>query len=184
MKKALFLIISLFLLQVKALAYVTVLVDFPKGQGWHSVYYETQGDETLLQYVPDNQTEENWERTVIFHSYKNISWTNSAAELMDRTTMQMEMQNPTARYKYLKYTEMDSIGVRCTSKYKTMPAQCEIYRVAKSFEGLIVMHYINKNFTDYKMTYNFWYQLMSNIRIYQSYYRDDRILDKATSFEL
>lgn len=183
MKKVLSLIISLFLTQT-AIAYQTVLVDFPDNQGWHPVCYETQGDEAILQYVPVGQTAENWTKTLVFHSYKNLTWTDSAAAFMDRTTSEMEMQNSTQGYRYTKYNEMDSIATRCVQKNAVMPSQCEIYRVSKSFEGLISMHYINKNIQDYKNTFNYWYQIVQDIRIYQSYYREDRIMDKATSFEL
>lgn len=183
MKKVLLLIISLFFAQ-GAFAYQTVLIDFPDNQGWHDVYYAKQNDETILQYVPAGQTAQNWTKTIIFHSYKNLSWTDSAGEFMDRRTSEMEYQNSSQAYKYTKYTEADSISSRCIQKNAIMPTQGEIYRVSKSFEGLISMHYINKNISDYKNTYNLWYQIMKNIRIYYSYYREDRVLDKATSFEL
>lgn len=183
MKKVLLLIISLFIAQA-SFAYQTVLVDFPQDQGWHDVYYATRADEAILQYVPRGQTGENWTKTLVFHSYKNLNWTDSAAVFMDRTTMQMEAKNSTQLYKYTKYSEMDSIATRCIAKNAQMPSQCEIYRVSKSFEGLISMHYINKNIQDYKNTYDSWYEIMKDIRIYYSYYMDDRILDKATSFEL
>lgn len=182
-KKVLLLIISLFLAQ-SAFAYETVLVDFPENQGWHEVYYATRLDEAILQYVPAGQSAKNWTKTVVFHSYKNLSWTNSAAGFMDRTTSELEAQNFSQLYKYKKYTEMDSIATRCITKNAVMPTQCEIYRTSKSFEGLISMHYINKNVSDYKETYDLWYGIIKNIRIYYSYYREDRIMDKATSFEL
>lgn len=164
-------------------AYETVLVDFPQGQGWHSTYYDTQGDEAILQYVPVGQNSQNWTKSVIFHSYKNPS-TDSSAEFMNTTTTQMELQNSSQMYKYLKYTEPDSIATRCIKQNKNTPTQCEIYRVSDSYEGLISMHYINKNVSDFKSTFDMWYQIIKDIRIYYSYYRDDRILDKATSFEL
>lgn len=183
MKKVLLLFISLFISPV-AFAYQTVLVDFPTNQGWHSVYYETQGGESILQYVPVGQSYEDWQNTVIFHSYKNITWTDSASQFMDRITQQMELQNSSQMYKYIKYTAADSIATRCIQKNAKISTQCEIYRVSRAFDGLISMHYINKNIQDFKNTYNLWYQIMKNIRIYYSYYMDDRILDKATSFEL
>lgn len=186
MKKVLLLIISLISLVFSpaAFAYETVLVDFPPNQGWHADYYETQGSETILQYVPIGQTYDNWTKSVVFHSYKNLSWTNSAAQFIDRNTYAMEVKNPSQKYRYTKYTEADSIAVRCVEKNAYMPRQCEIYRVSKSHQGLISMHYINKNVSDYKHTYDMWYQIIKDIRIYYSYYREDRILDKATSFEL
>ncbi len=186
MKKVLLLIINIlsFFLAPMALAYETVLVDFPPNQGWHADYYETQGGESILQYVPIGQSADNWTKSVVFHSYKNLTWTDSAAAFMDRTTSEMELKNSSQRYRYTKYNFADSIAVRCVEKNAQIPRQCEIYRVSKSYQGLISMHYINKNITDYKNTYDMWYQIIKDVRIYYSYYRQDRILDKATSFEL
>ncbi|MDD3435780.1 MAG: hypothetical protein PHC64_01360 [Candidatus Gastranaerophilales bacterium] len=183
MKKALLLIVSLFCIQA-ALAYETVIVKFPPNQGWHADFYQHEGVEAILQYVPVGENAQNWNRTVIFHAYKNVNWTSSTARFMDKMTMQMENKNSSGLYKYLKYTENDSIAVRCVTKNAYIPTQCEIYRVSKSFEGLISMHYINKNVQDYKATFDMWYQIMKDVLIYQSYYREDRIMDKATSFEL
>jgi len=184
MKKVLLLLISLFISQVSALAYQTVLVDFPPNQGWRSVYYTANPSEAILQYVPVGNTYESWQKTLVFHSYKNLSWTNSASRLMDQLTQQMELQNSTMLYKYTKYTEEDSMCVRCIQKNAKIGTQCEIFRVSQSHEGLISMHYINKNLQDYKNSYDMWYGIVRDIRIYYSYYMDDRILDKATSFEM
>lgn len=188
MKKVLLLFISIVflsnILKQPAYAYQTVLVDFPLNQGWHSVYYDTQAGETILQYVPIGETNENWTRAVIFHAYKNLTWTNSAAGLLDKLTQQMELKNSSQLYKYTKYTREDSIATRCVQKNAYMPAQCDIFRAAKGFDGLITMDYINKNVTDFKKNYNMWYDIIQGVRIYYSYYMDDRILDKATSFEM
>lgn len=183
MKKVLLLFISLFLSNA-VFAYQTVLVNFPPNQGWHADYYSAQHNEAILQYVPVAQTAENWTKTLVFHSYKNLSWTNNAAAFMDRIKAQMELQNSSGLYKYTKYTNNDSIAVRCVQKNVNIPTQCEIYRVSKSFDGLISMHYINKNIQDFRNSYDMWYQIIADITIYQSYYRGDRIMDKATSFEL
>lgn len=186
MKKVLLLIISIFSFFSAEIAhaYETVLVDFPPNQGWHADYYATQGGEAILQYVPIGQSAEEWTKTVIFHSYRNLNWTDSAAAFMDKTTAEMELKNSSQRYRYTKYTAADSIAIRCVEANAYIPRQCEIYRVSKSHQGLISMHYINKNVADYKNSYNMWYQIIKDIRIYYSYYRQDRILDKATSFEL
>ena len=184
MKKVLLIIISFIILSSAVEAYETVLIDFPAGRPWDAVYYKTLGTEAILQYVPHGESQENWTKTLIFHSYKTIDHGGSAASLMDRTTMEMENANPSQIYRYLKYSEMDSIATRCVVKNANMPTQCEIYRTSKSFEGLISMHYINKSTQEYKKTYNMWYNIVKNIRIYRSYYRDNRIMDKATSFEL
>ncbi len=184
MKKVLLLLISLLASQIAVFAYQTVLVDFPQNQGWHSVYYGTSPNEAILQYVPIGDTYENWHKSVIFHSYKNLTWTNSSAQLMDKLTQQMELQNPTQMYRYLKYSEEDSLATRCIQKNTNIGTQCEIFRATQSHEGLITMHYVNKNTADFKNSYSMWLQIIKDVRIYYSYYMDDRILDKATSFEL
>lgn len=184
MKKVLLLIISFFIVPVAVFAYETVLIDFPPGVSWDAVYYQTLGTEAILQYVPHGQSAENWTKTLIFHSYKTVDHSGSASSLMDSTTMQMENQNQSQLYKYLKYSETDSLATRCVTKNSQTPTQCDIYRVSKSFEGLISMQYINKNVQEFKNTYNMWYNIVKNIRIYRSYYRDNVIMDKATTFEL
>ena len=183
MKKVLLLIISLLLTQA-SFAYETVLVDFPPYQGWHVVHYEKQNGESILQYVPANQTEVNWSRTLIFHSYKNSRLNTNAIGFLNRITAQLEAQNSSQLYKYTKYSAMDSIAVRCVAKNSLIPTQCEIYRASKSFEGILSMHYINKNVEDYVKTYKSWYHIIKTIRIYRSYYRTERIMDKADTFEL
>lgn len=182
MKKVLLLIISLFLAQ-SAFAYQTVLIDLPSGQGWHTDYYAVQGDEAILQYVPAGQTTKDWVRTVVFHSYKNSRY-DTASKFMDVTTGQMESQNPSQAYKYLKYTETDSIATRCVTRNTYIPSQCEIYRIVTTYDGLISMHYIDKNKQRFKSTYNDWFQIIKGVRIYYSYYLDDRVMGKSTSFQL
>lgn len=183
MKKTLLLLFSLIIGQV-CFAYETVIVAFPEKEGWQSVYHESQGTETILQYVPRGQSYNSWTRTVIFHSYKNPRPSNNAAVFLDVTTSQMENSNATQLYKYLKYTDTDSIATRCISSNARIKQQCEIYRVSQSYEGVITMHYINKNIQDFKNTYDKWYQIIKNIRIYYSYWRNDRVMNKATIFEL
>ena len=171
-------------LALPSFAYQTVLVDFPEKQSWHPGCYEEQGSEVILQYVPIAQTSQNWTESVIFHSYKDTSRIGNAARLLDTITAQMELKNPSQNYRYTKYTGADSIATRCVKKNAYIPAQCEILRTSKAFEGVISMHYINRNISDFKDSYELWYGIISGIRIYYSYYRDNRILDKATVFEL
>lgn|SRR5574344_638185 len=185
MKKVLLLIISLLMLTATAVfAYETVLIDFPTTEGWHVVYYETVGMESILQYVPSGQTNEDWTRTLIIHSYKRANNTGSASGLLDTLTSQMEAQNTSQAYRYLKYTPMDAIATRCIHQNKITPTQCDFFRTSKSFEGIMSMEYINKNTKEFKAEYSKWYNIVKDIKIYRSYYRTDRIMDKATSFEI
>lgn len=187
MKKVLSIFVSFLLLFAavqSAVAYETVIVSFPDKQSWHVVYYDMQGREAILQYVPKGETYGNWTRTVIFHSYKGANQTQTASAFLNRTTSQMEMKNASQLYSYTKYTDVDAIATRCVQKNEYVPTQCEIYRVANSYEGLISMHYINKDVKDFKNTFNLWHEIIKGVRLYYSYYRTDRVLNKATIFEL
>lgn len=183
MKKVLLLIISLILLAPAVFAYQTVLVNFPPYQGWHKALYEVQGSEAILQYTPSGQTSKKWTRTLIFHSYKDPR-IDSMQRFSEGIMGQMEYLNASAGFKYIKNDDTDSIAVRCVSKVGKYPAQCEIFRTSNSFEGFITMQYINKNVADFKKNYNTWLNIVRNIRIYYSYYMDERVLNKETSFHI
>src|SRR5574344_1543988 len=183
MKKLLLLFISLFLLAPAVFAYQTVLVNFPYDEGWHNVYYGQRGDESILQYTPRGQNAKNWTRTLIFHSYKNPQY-DDLGRFTNTLTAQMEAINPTGGFRTIKNDENDYISARCVSKRGTYPAQCEILRSTNTFEGFITMQYINKNTANFKKNYNTWLDIVRDIRIYYSYYMDERILNKATSFHI
>jgi hypothetical protein len=179
MKKVLLLIASLFIFIPAAVAYQTVLINFPPEQGWHCVYYRSIGDEAILQYTPRGQSPKYWSRTLIFHSYKNSRY-DSLSKFSQNIFYQMQALNPSGGYSYIKNDENDIIATRCVSH----PSQCEILRSSETYEGYLTMQYINKNVPDFKRNYNFWLDIVRTIRIYYSYYMDERILNKATSFHI
>lgn len=188
MKKILLSIISVLILTCAAVsyAYETALINFPPRDKWIAVLHQTQGAEAILQYVPEGQSATNWTRTLIFHSYKSYGgfYYDNAAQLLDITTAQLEYQNGSGRYKYLKYDGMDSLATRCVKGNSRIPTQCEFLRTTKSYEGLMSMHYINKNIKDFRQNYTQWLHIIRTIRIYRSYYRDNRIMDKEQNYEL
>ena len=57
-------------------------------------------------------------------------------------------------------------------------------------ENIIYMNYgikineLNKNKDDFMYHYNQWYGIIKNAKLYNSYYRDERTLNKAEYFEL
>lgn len=62
--------------------------------------------------------------------------------------------------------------------------QCEFFRVTRGYEGIVTIHYMNKNKEDFMENYNQWYNIIKRAKLYNSYYRDERMLDKAEYFEL
>ena len=94
-------------------------------------------------------------------------------------------QNQTMRSTIIKDRPEDSVAIWCAEKNKIMPAQCEILRVTSAYEGIVSIHYINKNpkyFLQYQQ--KDWLNIVRNVRIYYSYFRWDRVTGKETSVQL
>ena len=182
MKRVLLFISIFFLTALAVFAYETIIIKFPDKELWVKAYYKKVNNEAILQYVPNGQSSNNWTRTVVVHSYNgstypiNVFLTNSTARLL--------RINPTAPYKTLRLTPNDAIVGRCTNDYKNIKAQCEFLRVTRGYEGIVTIHYMNKNKDDFMENYNQWYNIVKRAKLYNSYYRDERILDKSEYFEL
>ena len=182
MKKLLLFISFIFIFALPCFAYQTVIIHFPNEEIWKAVYYKKGQREAIVQYVPPNQDRVNWKKSVIIHSYKGNTF--PAGRFLDQMTAQMEFQNPTAAYRYVKYTPEDSVAIRCTTEYKGIKGQCEIYKLTKGHEGLIAIHYVNRDKNDFKATYNTWYNCLKKAVVYYSHFRDERVMDKAQYYEL
>ena len=183
MKKALlFSIISIFLFSLCSFAYETIIIDFPRNSKWNVVFYRNIGTEAILQYVPSGQSLNNWKRSIIVHSYKDSTYV--ARQLLGSVTLQLQVQNPTGRYEFIKVSDYDAIAVRTTNKYKGISAQGEILRSTRAAEGLMTIQYIDKDKESFKKNYNQWLKIIKDARTYNSIWRDNRVMNKAKSFEL
>ena len=154
MKKVL-LFSALFLLStLMVFAYETIIIKFPDRENWVKAYYKKVGLEAILQYVPAGQGSNNWTKSVVVHSYNQSTFPISVF-----------LTNSTAKLLKTK-------------------AQCEFFRVTRGYEGIVTIHYMNKNKEDFMENYNQWYNIIKRAKLYNSYYRDERMLDKAEYFEL
>ena len=171
-----------FLTTIAVFAYETVIIKYPDGELWQKGYYKKIGAEAILQYVPAGQTSKNWNRSIIVHSYYdsalpvNIFIANDLARMMKT--------NPTGKYKYLKLSPVDSIAGRCTDDYKNVKGQCEFYRVSRAHEGIVSLHYINRDKDDFMKNYKQRFEIIKKAKFLNTYYRNDRILNKSEYFEL
>jgi len=184
MKKVLLFTFSilLFISTLAVFAYETIIIKYPPGERWEKAYYKKIGNEAILQYVPNDQSHENWVRTIIVHSYFDSSLPINY--FISSDLARLKKTNPNGNYVYLKLTPNDAMATRCTENYKEIKAQCEFYRVTKAHEGIISVHYINRNKEDFKENYYLWYNIIRKAKFLNSYYRDERTLDKAEYFEL
>lgn len=182
MKKVLLFSTLYFLLALPCLAYETVVIKYPDGEIWDKVYYKRHLNEVLLQYVPRGQTHRNWTRSIFVHSYNDSTYLTNI--FMANNLAKMTQKNPTAEYKYMKLTDVDSIAGRCTEDYKGIHAQCEFFRTTRIHNGLVTLHYVNRNKEDFNANFTQWYEIIKKAIFYNSYYRNDRIMNKSEQFEI
>ena len=96
----------------------------------------------------------------------------------------MLKNNLTSQYKYLKIDERDCITGRCTQDYKGIKGQCEFFRASRAHGGIISIHYINKNKEEFIKDYKRWYDIIKKAKFLNTYWRNNRILNKSEYFEL
>lgn len=172
----------LLLTTLSVFAYETIIIKYPSGELWVKAYYKKVRNEAILQYVPKGQSHNDWNRSIIVHSY-NESGT-PIKSFIAGDLARMTKTNPTANYKYLKLVDTDAIAGRCTQDYKGIQAQCEFYRVTRMHNGIVSIHYINRDKDDFLSNYTVWYDIIRQAKFYNSYYRDERILNKSEFFEI
>ena len=182
MKRALLFSIIFALTSLCVFAYETVIIKFPEGQLWIKGYYKKVGNEAILQYVPNGQSQHNWTESVVVHSYNHstipiINFTNTNIRRMLKI-------NPTANYKTLKSRADDMIIGRCTDDYGLIQGQCEFFRVTSAHGGIVTIHYMNKNKDMFMTHYTDWYNRIKRAKFYNSYYRNERTFNKSEYFEL
>jgi hypothetical protein len=182
MKKALLTSLFLLLAITAALAYETIIIKYPPGELWVKAYYRRIGNEAILQYVPNGQSNKEWKRSIIVHSYYE-----SAYPIRNFTMLELQRMlktNPTGRYRYLKMNERESMVTRCTDNYKDVKAQCEFFRITHVHNGIVTLHYINRDKENFMDNYKEWLDIIWKAKYYNSYYRDERTFDKSEYFEL
>lgn len=182
MKKVLLTSILFFLFALGVFAYETVIIKFPDGEVWEKAYYKKIGLEAILQYVPKGQTHKNWNRSIIVHSYDQSNYPITV--FMANNLLAMMKKNPTSPYNYIRLTEVDSIAGRCTENYHSIKSQCEFFRATKVHGGIISIHYINKDKEDFMNNYKQWYDIIKKARFLNTYWRNERTLNKSEYFEL
>ena len=182
MKKVLLFSLVVFFTTLAVFAYETIIIKYPAGENWTKAYYKRVGNEAILQYVPVKESHEDWKRSIIIHSYFDLGYPVNI--FIGGEILRMKKANPTGEYRYLKLTDVDAMATRCTDDYKNIKAQCEFYRVTNAHRGIISIHYINRDKEDFKKNYKQWYEIIKRVKFYNSYYRDERILDKSEYFEL
>ena len=182
MKKVLLVNFVLLFTVLSVLAYETVIIKFPENEVWIKAYYKKVGLESILQYVPRGQTQKNWNRAIIVHAYDGANYPITV--FMANNIAMMAKNNPTSPYRYLRLNDYDCIAGRCTSDYKGIKAQCEFFRATKAHGGIISIHYINKDKDDFMANYKLWYDIIRKAKFMNTYWRNDRILNKSEFFEL
>ncbi len=187
MYKLILVLLSVFVINFFAQAgscYQTALITYPEyNKNWKQVYYGKQNQEVISQWIPSYSYTNDWMESVVFHSY-NYAKGNSCYKFMMTLINNVASRNKTLKYQVLKDNFEDSVAIWCAEKNSSMAAQCEIIRVTAGYEGLLSIHYINKNKDNFLYQKDAWLKIVRNVRIYYSYFRWDRVMQKATSVPL
>ena len=182
MKRALLVSIFLLFSVLSVFAYETVIIKFPPNEVWVRAYYKKVGLESILQYVPKGQTHKNWNRAIVIHAYDQAAYPITV--FMANNIALMAKNNPTSPYRYLRLNDHECIAGRCTKNYKGVHAQCEFFRATRAHGGIISIHYINKDEEDFMKNYQTWYDIIRKAKFMNTYWRNDRILNKSEYSEL
>ena len=177
------LFLAIFLFAKPAFAYQTVAMDFVGL--WYKINYVNNERDAIVHYIRQGYTKDNWTESIVFHTFK---WTKdkemSAQELMSSLLNDVRRKNNTIQVEYIKRHPQDMIASWCVDKNENMQAHCEILRTTQSFDGALSMHYLNKNIDHFNLVKQEWLERIRKARVYQSYFRLDRILNKSMTFEL
>lgn len=182
MKKILLFSLIFFLSALCVFAYETIIINFPDGEKWDPVYYKKVGNEALLQYVPKGETSDIWTRSVVVHSYNHSAYPMNT--FIANNVARLQKANPTAKYKTIRMRETDAIVTRCTNDYGKIKGQCEFFRATFAHDGIVTIHYMNKNRNNFMANYTLWLEIVKKAKLYNTFYRTERMLNKAEYFEL
>ena len=182
MKKVLLFSLLFLISSLSIYAYETIIIDFPNGEKWEKAYYKKVFNEALLQYVPYGETSDNWVRSIVIHSYIDSEY--PLRNFSNNMILKMQRANPTAPYRTLKLRETEALFTRCTEDYKNIKGQCEFYRVTRAHNRTVTIHYINRDKENFKNNYTLWLEIVRKARFLNTYYRNDRTLNKSEYFEL
>lgn len=174
----------LFLINNQCFGYEALIINFPEKEGWKNVYYYKTDRETIVQFVPRGETKEKWTRSVIFRSYKQDLNRTTPKRLKNNLLLGVKKINNSIKYVNYKNTEDDTITGWCVKKNKKMNGQCEILRTTFGHESMVSIHYIDKNINSTKKIDKKWLEILKYTRVYYSYYRMDRLLNREMIFEL
>lgn len=184
------LILGFFVLNLSALAsfcYETVILHYP-DVNWRIISYERNAEEETItaKFIPNYDEDNNWSEMLIFHSSKAAKKANDTADSFIQNPISVS-QKKFGKFtpKTIKSDPTDTVMSWCSTKgTKTEPPQCEIIRSTKGSESLITIQFITRNTANFSEREKIWLPIVQNAVVYYSYYRWDRIMNKAISVEL
>ncbi len=160
MKKILFLLLSIFLMQNYCLAKDTVQFDFPNN-GWHQVE-SPDGLKSKKCFVPYNQSSENYTEMIVFSERILKNKGISPMVILHKQLGKDRNNYMDIAPEYVKQDMNDSILIWC-SKSKSI---CSIERAFLGNEGVILVTYINKmpHYSQNLLTN--WVNIIGSVKLY------------------
>jgi hypothetical protein len=165
--------------------YETLILHYP-DRNWIPVAYDRleEEEEVIAKFVPIYDDKKNWTEMLVFHSYKQAKKDNETADEFIQTVLGRGAVNfSEIKKETIKTDPNDSVIIWYGAKGKE-PAQYEILRVTVGIESVISVHYINRDIRNFPARRKIWLPIIENATVYYSYYRWDRMMNKALCVEL
>lgn len=186
-----FLIVFCFFAGFSALAafcYETVILHYP-DRNWTMISYERKEEdgEVIAKFIPKFDYENNWREMLIIHSYKEAKKAGETADGFIETVIGtasaglIDITTDT-----IKVSPTDAIMSWCGKKKpgSNERSQCALVKVAVGMESVISIEFITREYDRFPERKKIWLPILENSIVYYSYYRWDRMLNKALCIEM
>ena len=160
MKKILFAILSLFLLQNFAFARDIVEFNFP-NEGWHKVE-SPDGVKTKKCFVPYNQTAEKHTEMIVFYERVLKNKGITPMSIMHRQLGKDRTNYIDIEPEYIKQDFDDAMLTWCSK----MRGVCVVQRAFQGNDGVIVVQYINKMPHYSQNMFGQWSNILSTVKLH------------------
>lgn len=161
MKKILFIVFSMFLLQNTCFAKDTIEFSFP-NEGWHKVA-SPDGVESKRCYVPYNQTGENYTEMLIFSQRVLKNTGLSAATILHKQLGKDKNNFIDIKPEYVFQNINDSTVVWCSKLKNT----CAVERAFQAPQGVVLAIYINKMPHYSQNMFGQWTNILNKVKVYE-----------------
>ena len=161
MKKILFILFGLLLMQIQCFAKDCVEFNFP-NDGWHKVA-SPDGVEAKKSYVPYNQTSENYTEMLVFTERVLKNKDIAPMTILHKQLGKDRTNYPDIEPQYIKQDFNEAMVTWCSQMKNT----CSVERAFQGKEGVILVIYLNKMPHYSQNMFAQWSNIIGSVKLYE-----------------